>query len=205
MKQYTTKDGHRVRSRAEVIIDNLLFELGITHDYEKSMTIMGTTLRPDWFLPDSNAIIEFWGMEDHQEYVQKQVTKLKLYAEHNLPCLSLNDDDLEDSRRLEEKLSNFAKKHAKAGVGLIEEPVLSGPISPSILVDLRRGRRCYFCKQKKKPAENEPLCTSCYETDCFQASGLSGDHPESPTTVLLKNHNKKANVPLRAALSSRHP
>lgn len=154
-KRYTTNDGHRVRSRAEVIIDNLLHDLGISHEYEKPLTLAGTRLWPDWFLPSQNAIIEFWGLEDQPAYVQKQVAKLKLYAEHNLPCLSLNDEDLSDSQQLADRLRNFAQQPP----GQI---VPSGPLNPEILAELRQGRRCYFCKQPKDTPKHYSLCERCY-------------------------------------------
>ena len=49
--KYTTNDGHKVRSRAEVIIDNLLYDQQIPHQYEINLQLGGTDLRPDWFLP----------------------------------------------------------------------------------------------------------------------------------------------------------
>lgn len=110
---YKTKDGHNVRSRGEYIIELVLDDLGIKHDYEPEITLSGKKLRPDWFLPNNNnkdKIIEFWGMEDQVNYLKNQNKKLKIYAENDILCLSLNDEDLKSYRRLQQRIYEFVFK-----------------------------------------------------------------------------------------------
>lgn len=111
--RYRTKDKHNVLSRAEIIIDNLLYDLGIKHEYEFRLEFSGVILKPDWFLPDYNIIIEFWGMEDKENYLKNENKKLKIYAENRIACLSLNSDDLVDYRKLQQRIINFVISYAK--------------------------------------------------------------------------------------------
>ncbi|MFX0209869.1 MAG: hypothetical protein ACFFDT_28055 [Candidatus Hodarchaeota archaeon] len=112
MRKYITKDGHKVRSRAEVIVDNLLCDLEIQHQYEPTISLEGVQIRTDWFLPTSNIYIEYWGMEENAEYAEKQREKLKLYTEHRLACLSLNDADLQDYWELKQLIVAFITRYS---------------------------------------------------------------------------------------------
>jgi hypothetical protein len=47
------KDGHLVRSRAELIIDNLLYDYGLTHAYERELTVAETVFS-DFYIPARN-------------------------------------------------------------------------------------------------------------------------------------------------------
>lgn len=149
MNMYTTNDGHKVRSRAEVIVDNLLFRLKIKHEYEKKITINKKNLVPDWYLPDTDQYIEFWGMENQKNYSDRQREKLKLYTEMGLTCLSLNDDDLKDSGELSERIANFIGNANK-----VESKELKSNLLNS----------CLFCKKQDKSVNDEkPLCYSCWK------------------------------------------
>ena len=71
-----TKDGHVVRSRAEVIIDNALYDYGLAHAYERKLPIE-EDLYSDFFIPAENVYIEFWGMEDNPEYAKRKKIKIE--------------------------------------------------------------------------------------------------------------------------------
>ena len=61
---YTCKDGHRVRSKSEVAIDNYLYDHNIKHAYEKAYPIdnnKDNDLHPDFYLSDYDLYIEHWG------------------------------------------------------------------------------------------------------------------------------------------------
>ena len=66
-----TKDGHMVRSRAEVIIDNALYDYKLAHAYERKLQIE-EDLYSDFFIPTENVYIEFWGMEDDPKYAERK-------------------------------------------------------------------------------------------------------------------------------------
>ena len=102
--QYLTKKGHYVRSKAERRIDNTLTNMGVNHIYEKPIILSGKEIRPDWYLPEYEAYIEYWGLEGKQEYDQTQKWKLKLYAEHKeIQVLSIDHQHMSSQRRLENK------------------------------------------------------------------------------------------------------
>ena len=60
-QRYKTADGHWVRSRGEVIIDDCLFRHNIAHAYERSIVIVAAELLPDFYLPQSRVYVEYWG------------------------------------------------------------------------------------------------------------------------------------------------
>jgi len=69
---YNCDDGHVVKSKSEMIIDNYLFEKGVSHAYEKDLPIdenANRDLHPDFFLLNlSNdgvdVYIEHWGYNE---------------------------------------------------------------------------------------------------------------------------------------------
>ncbi|MEI6879933.1 MAG: hypothetical protein WCK82_01220 [Bacteroidota bacterium] len=56
-------DGHIVRSKSELIIDLYLCYKNIKHEYDKKIYHEGIQiLMADFFLPELNLYLEFWGM-----------------------------------------------------------------------------------------------------------------------------------------------
>lgn len=106
---YIAMDGHIVKSRAELVIDNFLYSQQILHEYEKEITLKDKRLSPDWYLSEYGIYIEFWGMESDRVYSEKQLKKLKLYAESRIRFLSLNNSHLENGPHLEKSILSFIK------------------------------------------------------------------------------------------------
>ena len=52
-------DGHVVKSKGELIIDNHLHRLGIEHEYENTIRVRGHPIKYDWFLPKYKIHIEY--------------------------------------------------------------------------------------------------------------------------------------------------
>ena len=103
--RYKTKDGHFVRSRAEVIIDNYLFECNIPHAYERSLPIE-ENMYCDWYIPpfgmnsSKPVYIEFWGM-DTEKYLKRKKEKQLIYRKYpELHLIELEDKDLDDIDRV---------------------------------------------------------------------------------------------------------
>lgn len=104
--QYKTNDGHYVRSRAEVIIDNWLFENKLPHAYERSLPIEEEVIC-DWYIPSfgtnttKSVYIEFWGM-DTDKYLERKQEKLSIYKKYSeeLYLIELEDKDLSDLDRV---------------------------------------------------------------------------------------------------------
>jgi hypothetical protein len=91
--QYRTSDGHYVRSRAEVMIDDWLFNRHIAHAYERKLPVQENALC-DFYLPQGNVYIEFWGKEGDPAYARRMREKQEIYKRHNLQLISLTDDEL---------------------------------------------------------------------------------------------------------------
>lgn len=88
-----TKDGHMVRSRAEVIIDNALYDYKLAHAYERKLPIE-EDLYSDFFIPTGNVYIEFWGMESDPKYAERKRIKLEIYKKYDFKLIELNDSDI---------------------------------------------------------------------------------------------------------------
>jgi hypothetical protein len=83
-------DGHFVKSKGELIIDNYLTILGIDHIYEKTIKIKGNNVKCDWYLPDNDIYIEYWGSSG-QKYNKRKKEKLKLYKIANKKLISIEN------------------------------------------------------------------------------------------------------------------
>lgn len=75
------KDGHYVRSNNEKTIDDRLYEKRIFHEYETRYKAKdGQSYYPDFYLPDANVFIEYFGVSENQE---KNNKKRKLFLQDN--------------------------------------------------------------------------------------------------------------------------
>ncbi|MBN2152336.1 MAG: hypothetical protein JW839_12870 [Candidatus Lokiarchaeota archaeon] len=108
--RYKCNDGHVVKSRAEALIDNWLDKEGVAHDYEPSLTIAGDKIKPDWYLPDADVYVEFWGFlaRDNKDYDERRKHKEALYATANKRLVGITSIDLEDiNSKVKQKLLTF--------------------------------------------------------------------------------------------------
>ncbi len=106
-KSYKCLDGHITRSRGEMIIDNHLFRLNIKHEYEGIIKVNGSSIMYDWFLPDYNVYIEYWGYFG-KEYYKRKEEKIKLYKKGKIKLISIEDIMLENIyKNLEKKLEKY--------------------------------------------------------------------------------------------------
>jgi len=90
---YRTEDGHKVRSKAEQIIDNWLYHKGIVHAYERLVPIPQEVLYCDFFIPEGKIWIEYWGLQD-KEYLKRKELKKELYEKYDKNLLELTDKDI---------------------------------------------------------------------------------------------------------------
>lgn len=90
---FRTKDGHMVRSRAEVIIDNALYDYKLAHAYERKLPIE-EDLYSDFFLPSQNVYIEYWGMESDPKYLERKKQKIEIYKKYEFKLIELTDEDI---------------------------------------------------------------------------------------------------------------
>lgn len=108
---YRTSDGHYVRSRAEAMIDDWLFNRHIAHAYERKLPVEEDALC-DFYLPQGNVYIEFWGKEDDAAYVRRMEEKREIYRRNSLKLISLTDSEL---YRLDDHMPGLLRRH---GVGV---------------------------------------------------------------------------------------
>lgn len=105
-----TRDGHMVRSRAEVIIDNALYEYKLAHAYERKLPIE-EDLYSDFYIPSENVYIEFWGIENDPKYLQRKKVKLEIYKKYDFKLIELTDEDILNlDDHLPKKLLKFGIK-----------------------------------------------------------------------------------------------
>ena len=92
---YRAQDGHRVRSRAEAMIDDYLYTNGIVHAYERALPGLEETVLSDFYIPKGKVYIEFWGMED-SKYLERKKKKKEIYSSEGFNLIELTDEDLKN-------------------------------------------------------------------------------------------------------------
>ena len=83
-------DGHMVRSRGEAMIDAFFYEKRIVHAYERLVPVEHTVYC-DFFLPEYDLYVEFWGMENDPKYKVRKEKKLEIYRQNELKLLEIKD------------------------------------------------------------------------------------------------------------------
>lgn len=87
-------DGHLVRSRGELLIDNWLYMGGILHAYERRLPIEEEAYC-DFWLPNGKVYIEYWGLQGKPDYDARRKRKVELYGAHDLSLIELSNDDID--------------------------------------------------------------------------------------------------------------
>ncbi len=113
LAEYRTKDGHYVRSKAELTIDDSLYLWGIAHAYEKKLPNTIENVYSDFHIPSGNGrpkavYIEYWGMENDEKYNQRKNKKIEIYNELGLSLIQLNDADI---KNIEDSLQKYLLQH----------------------------------------------------------------------------------------------
>ena len=109
-KRLRTTDGVAVQSHGERRIGSWLAAHHISYFYDERITVAGDiALRPDFYLPEFDVYIEYWGM-DTPEYLANMEKKRFLYRRDRKKLISLSyRDDANLERLLELKLSRYCK------------------------------------------------------------------------------------------------
>ena len=111
--EYRTKDGHYVRSKAELTIDDSLYLWGIPHAYEKKLPNTVENVYSDFHIPSGKGrpkavYIEYWGMENDESYNQRKSKKIEIYNKLGFSLIQLNDADI---KNLEDSLQKYLLEH----------------------------------------------------------------------------------------------
>ncbi|NOS97409.1 MAG: hypothetical protein HOP25_02930 [Methylotenera sp.] len=88
-------DGHQVRSRAEMLIDNWLYFSGIVHAYERLLPVE-EELYCDFYIPTGKVYIEFWGLENDPKYKERKDKKKEIYKKYGFNLIELNDEHIQN-------------------------------------------------------------------------------------------------------------
>jgi hypothetical protein len=92
-KNIRAKDGTWVQSDGERLICEALDAEGIRYRYDERFRILdGYAIRPDFYLPELDVYIEYWGM-DTADYKIGMLKKQKLYQQQGKKLISLYPDD----------------------------------------------------------------------------------------------------------------
>ena len=121
---YRCKDGHYVRSKAERIIDDSLFEAQILHVYEKRVVNEDNEEEyyPDFYLPfegksfgkEKGIYIEFFGLEDNDKYMKTELKKLAYYKAKGFDVIEVRDKNISCiDEYLEDQIRKINKKYIK--------------------------------------------------------------------------------------------
>ena len=99
IQTYKAKDGHIVKSRGELVIDNMLYDYGITHAYERVLPIK-EVVKSDFYIPPRNGgkavYIEFWGIRDDKAYSDRKKIKKEIYNRENYNLINIEDRHIND-------------------------------------------------------------------------------------------------------------
>lgn len=90
--QHRAKDGHQIRSKAELIIDNFLYDAKIVHACERKIPVE-EDMYCDFYIPTGKVYIEFWGL-DEEKYLARKKRKLEIYTKYNFNLIELFEKDV---------------------------------------------------------------------------------------------------------------
>jgi hypothetical protein len=98
----TSRNGEVVKSGGERMIADYLYQNNIRYEYERPMIdSRGRRIsRPDFYLPDYNVYIEYWGMvnsdqtDRRQAYIKSMEWKKERYRENGIKFISIYPQDL---------------------------------------------------------------------------------------------------------------
>ena len=93
-----------------MIIDNLLYQYGIVHAYERKVPIEENVLS-DFYLPTGKVYIEYWGMDNDPKYVERKKQKIEIYKKYDIPLIELTDTEIQSlDDHLPKKLLKYGIK-----------------------------------------------------------------------------------------------
>lgn len=91
--KHRATDGHMVRSKAEMLIDNWLYMAEIVHAYERKLPIE-EEVYCDFYIPTGKIYIEFWGLENDPKYAARKETKKAIYKKYDFKLIELTDEEV---------------------------------------------------------------------------------------------------------------
>jgi hypothetical protein len=86
--KHRTLDGHYVRSKGELIIDNWLYMNGVVHAYDRQLPIEQDVLS-DFYLPTGKVYLQYWGNDNGETDERQQHQIRTIYQEHNFALIEV--------------------------------------------------------------------------------------------------------------------
>lgn len=101
-----SKDG----AALDALVEFLMLH-SIPYRYDNRFRIIkGYAIRPDFYLPESDLYIEYWGMEDNLDYQIGMLEKKKLYQQAGKRLLSFYRHEKADlPRLLHERIGRYMR------------------------------------------------------------------------------------------------
>ncbi|OED46123.1 hypothetical protein ACH42_04060 [Endozoicomonas sp. (ex Bugula neritina AB1)] len=100
-------DGHILRSKTELVIDNWLYMAGIVHAYERRLPI-DLDAYAEFYLPSGNVYLEYMGQDSDTDYRQRKDVKINLYKSHDLNVIALTEEQV---RNIDVHLPRLLSEH----------------------------------------------------------------------------------------------
>ncbi|MGR5236373.1 glycerol kinase [Vibrio alfacsensis] len=92
--KHRTLDGHYVRSKGELLIDNWLYLAGVVHAYERQLPIE-QDVTCDFYLPGGKVYLQFWG-SDADEMSQAERDAIRgVYEQHHFNLIEVEPSELD--------------------------------------------------------------------------------------------------------------
>ena len=105
--EHRSTDGHFVRSKAEMLIDNWLYMAEIVHAYERKLPVE-EEVYCDFYIPTGKVYIEYWGYENNPKYLHRKKIKQEIYGKYGFKLIELSDKDV---LNLDDVLPRLLLKH----------------------------------------------------------------------------------------------
>ncbi len=105
----STKSGVLVQSYGEEVLADFFHEHKIRFIYDKSTRFsffQPAAIRPDFYLPDYDVYVEYWGMKGNAAYDKKTTWKKKVYARYHKRLIDIWVPDIK-SKRYIKKFQEF--------------------------------------------------------------------------------------------------
>lgn len=98
--EFRCDNGVYVRSLSELFIAQWLYANRITFEYERKVYFASCNQSAlcDFYLPDYDVYVEFWGMEENEQYAAYKLWKEPLYRHNGYRLVSLHFEDLKNFR-----------------------------------------------------------------------------------------------------------
>ncbi len=93
--EHRCTDGHYVRSKSEMLIDNWLYMAEVIHAYERKLPI-AEDVYCDFYLPTGKVYIEYWGYEENSKYLKRKEDKQSIYKKYEFNLIELTEQDVQN-------------------------------------------------------------------------------------------------------------